>query len=170
MKPKIEECGLGIKKIIPNLHYDNRGFLGEFFRQDWNDIFPNFTPKQFLMSHSKPGIIRAWHRHLQNQIDLLFVRKGVLKICAYDGNKNSKSFGQLVQIISDYQNPELIMIPGYLWHGTKNISNEISETFYFINNLYDYQNPDEKRKEWDDPSIIDPKTKKPFDWNVVENQ
>ena len=168
MKPEIKEYDLGIKQIIPQLHFDDRGFLGEFFRQDWNDIIPNFTPKQFLISDSKPGIIRAWHRHLKNQIDLLFVRKGILKICFYDGDKNSKSFGHLVEIISNSQNPELIMIPGHLWHGTKNIGNETSETIYLINNLYDYDNPDEERKEWNDSSIIDPKTKKPFNWNMEE--
>ncbi len=168
MKPEIKEYDLGIKQIIPQLHFDDRGFLGEFFRQDWNDIIPNFTPKQFLISDSKPGIIRAWHRHLKNQIDLLFVRKGILKICIYDGDKNSKSFGHLVEIISNSQNPKLIMIPGHLWHGTKNIGNETSETIYLINNLYDYDNPDEERKEWNDSSIIDPKTKKPFNWNMEE--
>ncbi len=168
MQPKITEYDLGIKKIMPHLHHDDRGFLGEFFRQDWTDIIPDFTPKQFLISQSKPGIIRAWHRHLRNQNDLLFVRKGKLKICAYDGNKNSKTFGSLVEIISDSQNPELIFIPGHLWHGTKNIGTVESETIYLINNLYDYKDPDEERKDSNDDSIIDPKTKKPFDWNGEE--
>ena len=166
MKPQIQEYELGIKKITINLHHDDRGFLGELFRQDWNDIIPDFVPKQFLISQSKPGIIRAWHRHIKNQIDLLFVRKGSLKICAYDGDKNSKSYGKLVEIISDSQTPEMIMVPGHLWHGTKNISNETSETLYLINNLYDYNNPDEERLNWDSPSIINPKTKKPFNWNL----
>jgi|TARA_B100001540_G_scaffold305820_1_gene317219 dTDP-4-dehydrorhamnose 3,5-epimerase len=168
LKPKIQEYDLGIKKISINLHHDDRGFLGEIFRQDWNDIIPDFIPKQFLISQSKPGIIRAWHRHLKNQIDILFVRKGKLKICAYDGDKNSKSYGKLVQIICDSKNPEMIMVPGHLWHGTKNISDETSETIYLINNLYDYETPDEERKNFDDSSIIDPKTKKTFDWNKEE--
>ncbi len=168
LKPKIVEYDLGIKKIIPNLHHDERGFLGEFFRQDWDDIFPNFSPTQFLISQSKPGKIRAWHRHLKNQLDLLFVRKGVLKICAYDGDKNSETFSKLVNITSDSKTPELIFIPGHLWHGTKNVGTELSETIYLINNLYDYQNPDEERLDFNDPSIIDPKTQKPFDWNMED--
>ncbi len=166
MKPEIIEYDLGIKKIIPKLNFDDRGFLGEFFRQDWNDIFPNFTPKQFLISNSKPGVIRAWHKHLKNQFDLLFVRKGILKVCIYDGDKNSKSYGNLVEIICNSETPELVMVPGHLWHGTKNIGKEISETIYLINNLYDYDNPDEERKDWDDTFFIDPKTKKPFNWNM----
>jgi len=166
LKSKFEDLGLGIQKITPILHNDDRGFLGEIFREDWSDNLSGFIPKQLLISQSKPGVIRAWHRHLRNQTDLILVRKGILKICVYDGDKNSKSFGQLVEIISNSENVELIKIPGFLWHGTKNISNETSEIIYLINNLYDYKNPDEERREWNDPSIIDPKTQKTFDWNT----
>ena len=170
MQPKIEDYGLGIQKIIPALHEDNRGFLGEIFRQDWNDILPEFSPKQLLISQSKSGVIRAWHRHIRNQTDLILVRKGILKICIYDGDKDSTSFGQLVEITSNAENPELIKIPGYLWHGTKNIGKKESEVIYLINNLYDYQNPDEERLDWNDPSIVNPKTQKPFDWNTEKEQ
>jgi len=165
MKPEVTDYDLDVKKITPHLHNDDRGFLGELFREDWYEIFPNFIPKQFLISQSKPGIIRAWHRHLRNQIDLLFVRKGILKVCIFDGDKTSKSFGKLVEITLNSKKPEGVMIPGHLWHGTKNIGTETSETIYFINNLYDYNNPDEERKDFDDPSIIDPISKKPFNWN-----
>ena len=166
MKPKIENCGLNIQRITPILHKDTRGFLGEIFRHDWDKFLGNFIPKQVLISQSNPGIIRAWHRHIRNQTDLIFVRKGILKICAYDGERNSKSFGQLVEMISNSEKPEIIKIPGNLWHGTKNIGNESSEIIYLINNLYDYENPDEERLDWNDPSIVDPKTQKPFDWNL----
>ena len=33
----------------------------------------------------------------------------------------------------------------------------------------DYENPDEERKEWNDSFIIDPNTKKPFDWDTVKS-
>lgn len=169
MQPKIENLGLGVQKITPFLHHDERGFLGEIFRQDWGTYLSEFIPKQLLISQSKPGTIRAWHRHHKNQIDFLFVRKGILKICAYDGDDTSNTFGQLVELIISADSPEIVKIPGHLWHGTKNIGNETSETIYFINNLYDYENPDEERKEWNDSFIIDPNTKKPFNWNKVKS-
>jgi len=40
-----------------------------------------------------------------------------------------------------------------------------SLTLYFVTQLYDPANPDEERRSWNDPSIIDPKTSKSFDWN-----
>jgi len=169
LQPKIENLGLGVQKITPFLHHDERGFLGEIFRQDWGTYLSEFIPKQLLISQSKPGTILACHRHHKNQIDFLFVRKGILKICAYDGDDTSNTFGQLVELIISADSPEIVKIPGHLWHGTKNIGNETSETIYFINNLYDYENPDEERKEWNDSFIIDPNTKKPFNWNKVKS-
>ncbi|MBT9139321.1 MAG: hypothetical protein DDT31_01905 [Syntrophomonadaceae bacterium] len=35
----------------------------------------------------------------------------------------------------------------------------------FTTRLYDYQNPDEERRPWDDQTIIGPRTDEPFDWN-----
>ena len=169
MQPKIEDLGLGVQKITPLLHHDERGFLGEIFRQDWNTHSSEFSPKQLLISQSEPGIIRAWHRHRKNQIDFLFVRKGILRICAYDGDESSNTFGKLVDVTISGDSPGIIKIPGHLWHGTKNIGDETSETIYFINNLYDYENPDEERKEWNDSFVIDPNTKKPFDWDTVKS-
>jgi dTDP-4-dehydrorhamnose 3,5-epimerase len=46
-------------------------------------------------------------------------------------------------------------------------------TVYFVTRLYDYKNPDEERKPWNDPKIIpveingnknDPRVNKPWDW------
>ena len=62
---------------------------------------------------------------------------------------------------------QIIKVPGNFWHGTKTIGNEPSLTVYFINNMYNYEDPDEERISWNDPSIIDPRTKQPYDWNSV---
>ena len=62
---------------------------------------------------------------------------------------------------------QIIKVPGHYWHGTKTIGSDQSFTVYFINNLYDYENPDEQRIPWNDSSIIDPRTKQAYDWNSV---
>ena len=67
----------------------------------------------------------------------------------------------------------LIRIPGFYWHGTRTISDEPSLTVYFVNRLYDYKNPDEERRPWNDPKIVpveinggknDPRIGIPYDW------
>jgi dTDP-4-dehydrorhamnose 3,5-epimerase len=42
----------------------------------------------------------------------------------------------------------------------------VSVVVYFVNKLYDYNKPDEERRPWNDPNIIDRQTGIAFDWNM----
>jgi dTDP-4-dehydrorhamnose 3,5-epimerase len=167
MTLEIKEYDLGVKVLTPKVNNDERGFVSEIFRSDWHEFFGNDIPKQINISTSYPGVIRAWHRHLENQVDFFTVLKGTMKICVYDNNKESQTFGRLVEIIASENELQIIKVPGNFWHGTKTLGTEQSNTIYFINNLYNYENPDEQRMPWDDPSVIDPRTKRSYDWNSV---
>jgi dTDP-4-dehydrorhamnose 3,5-epimerase len=156
---------IGVKiyelKKIP----DERGLFTELFREDWKEFTDNDQIVQVNFSISFPGMIRAWHRHTRGQIDYLVVFKGSLKICLYDDEEGSKTRGQLDEIIASEERLQVVRVPGHYWHGTKAISSEPSTLVYFTTKLYDYKNPDEQRRPWNDPTIKDPKTGKPFDWN-----
>lgn len=165
MTLEIQDYDLGVKTLKPKINSDDRGFVTEVFRTDWAEFFDGIIPKQINLSDSKPGTIRAWHKHTRNQTDYFLVKKGKVKICIYDGEKESKTFGKLVEIVVSGDEFKIVKVPGHFWHGTKTLSDIPSETIYFLTNLYDYENPDEERLDWNDPSIIDPKTQKPYDWN-----
>jgi len=139
---------------------DERGFFMESLRQDWKDLLGDEWIAQANLSYSYPGIIRAWHRHLRGQVDYFLVLKGATRICAYDEKKK-----QLDEIVASEHKFQIVRIPGHYWHGTKTVSNEPSLTLYFTTQLYDYKNPDEERRPWNDPKIIDPKTGEPYDWD-----
>lgn len=149
----------GVKVYELKKFPDERGFFAEVFRQDWKDLLGDEWVVQANLSYTYPGIIRAWHRHLKGQVDYFIVLKGAMKICAYD--EKSK---QLDEIVASEHKLQVVRIPGHYWHGTKTVSNEPSLTLYFVTRLYNYNNPDEERRPWNDPSIIDPKTKQPYDW------
>jgi len=138
---------------------DERGFFAEIFRQDWKDLLGDEWVVQSNLSYSYPGVVRAWHRHLKGQVDYFVVIKGALRICAYDEKTK-----QLDEIVSSEHKLQVVRIPGHYWHGIKTVSSEPSLTLYFVTRLYNYKNPDEERRPWNDPSIIDPKTKQPYDW------
>ncbi len=151
-------------KVLP----DERGFFSEALREDWKELLEGEWIVQANISYSYPGIVRAWHRHERGQIDYFLVLKGAMKICAYD-----EETGKMVEIIASEDKLNIVRIPGKYWHGTKTISNEPSLTVYFVNRLYDYKNPDELRRPWNDPSIVpkeingrtdDPRVGKPWDW------
>ena len=101
------------------------------------------------------------------QVDYVCVVKGILKVCAYDDKEGSKTKGQLDEIILNSEQIQIIRIPGFYWHGTKCIGDEPSMVLYFVTKLYNYKNPDEERRPWDDPSIINPRTGEQYDWNRI---
>lgn len=154
----------GVRVYTLRLFPDERGFFSEAVRKDWSELLEEDEMAQVNVSYSYPGVIRAWHRHLRGQVDYFLVLQGAMKICAYD-DRDGPTKGKLVEIVSSSHNLQVVRIPGIYWHGTKNISSEPSLTVYFVTRLYDYQNPDEERRPWNDPIIIDPRTAEPFDWN-----
>ncbi len=151
-------------KILP----DERGFFAEAFRQDWKEFFEDEQITQANLSYSYPNVVRAWHKHTRGQIDHFLVLKGAMKICAYD-----ETTGKMAEIIASGEKPTIVRIPGKYLHGTKTVSNMPSLTVYFVNRLYDYQNPDEYRRPWNDQSIVpteingkknDLRVGQPWDW------
>ena len=146
---------------------DERGFFTEIMRMDWSDLFQEEIV-QANMSISYPGIVRAWHKHDRGQIDNFLVIRGGLKICAYEDES-----GELDEVVSTGDNPQIVRMPGHYWHGFKVLGNEPAWLVYFVNRLYDYKNPDEVRREWNDPSIVprlingskdNPCCGRPWDW------
>lgn len=157
----------GVRTYELNLLPDERGFFAEALRQDWRDFIDEWIA-QANLSYSYPGMVRAWHRHLRGQVDYFLVIKGAMKICAYDEETK-----RLAEVIAGGEKPMLVRIPGLYYHGTKTISSEPSLTVYFATRLYDYKNPDEERRPWNDPKIIpseingngkDPRVNQSWDW------
>jgi dTDP-4-dehydrorhamnose 3,5-epimerase len=157
----------GVKVYDVKKNTDERGFFSVVLRLDWGSFVEGDNIVQVNLSVSYPGIIRAWHRHSRGQVDYICVVKGALKVCAYDDREGSETKGQLDEIILNSEKPQIVRIPGFYWHGTKCIGDEPSMVLYFVTKLYDYNNPDEERRPWNDISILDPRTGEPYDWNGI---
>lgn len=161
--------GIEIKSL--KRRHDERGFFIEFMRKSWKELLGEDEVVQTNFSMSYPGVVRAWHRHLRGQIDYFLVLKGAIKICAYN-----ERLGELTEIVSTGHDFQIVRIPGIYWHGFKVISKEPAWLLYFVNKLYDYENPDEERRKWNDPLIIpksingrteDPRILKSWDWLAI---
>ena len=155
----------GIQVIDIKKNPDERGFFAEVIRKDSFDLLNEKWILQANLSLSYPGIVRAWHRHARGQIDYFVVLQGAMKIVAYDENEKSKTYGRIVEVVASEERLQMVKVPGHYWHGTKTLGDRPSLTMYFVNNLYDHISPDEEKRPWNDSSIIDPKTKVPYDWN-----
>jgi dTDP-4-dehydrorhamnose 3,5-epimerase len=159
--------GIRIKQI--SRFPDERGFFTEVMRKDWKDLFGDDTVAQANLSFTYPDVIRAWHRHLKGQTDYFLVLKGAIKICAFDDKT-----AEINEVVSSALNLQMVRMPGHYWHGFKALGDESSVLLYFTTNLYDYFNPDEDRRPWNDPTLIpkvvngkknDVRVGKPWDWN-----
>ena len=133
--------GIVVKAIKRNV--DERGSFSEIMRLDWKELIGKDEIVQTNFAITYPGIVRAWHRHEKGQIDYFVVLRGALKICAFDEETN-----ELDEIISTGENLQVVRIPGHYWHGYKVVGDELSIIVYFVNKLYDYNNPDEIRRPW----------------------
>lgn len=149
----------GVKVLDLKKNVDERGFFCEILREDWTDLTEGDKIVQLSLSVSYPGVVRAWHRHSRGQIDYIIVIKGIVKVCAFD-----EKTSQLDEIVLKGDKLQVLRIDGKYWHGTKNMGNEPSLTLYATTQLYDYQNPDEERLPPNTEKIIDPRTRKPYEW------
>jgi len=161
-----------VKLVDVALLPDERGFFAEIMRRDWSAIFEDEIV-QANLSFSYPGIVRAWHRHVRGQVDYFLVVQGAAKICAYDDEEGSPTRGHLVEVVLSSRRPQILRVPGKYWHGFKVVGDGPVLLLYFVNKLYDYKNPDEERRPWNDPTIVpvaingrrdDPRCGKPWDW------
>lgn len=132
---------------------DERGYLTELMRTDWDDVYPGFTMSYVSLSY--PGVIRAWHRHPRTkQRDTFAVLQGMAKVVVYDpeGDEVNEHF-----IGED--NPVLLSFDGANWHGFKAIGDKPCLLINFPDQLYDYKNPDEERLPYNSKQV-------PYDWAI----
>jgi len=161
----------GIKIKPLERRFDERGSFTELMRENWKDILEEDGFVQANLSISYPGIIRAWHRHLGGQVDYFVCLNSAIKICVY--NDKTKELNEIISVGDD---PKIVRVPGQYWHGFKVVGDKPAWLLYFVNRLYDYTNPDEERRPWNDQTIIpssingkkdDPRVGKQWDWLAV---
>ena len=138
-------------RLIP----DDRGYLMEVLRDD-DELFKRFG--QCYISATYPGIVKAWHAH-QRQTDNFCCVHGNVKVGLYDGRENSPTFGEIQAVVVGELNRTLVQIPPGVWHGWVCLGHDLALVLNVPTEHYDYENPDELRRPWNDPSI-------PFEWHV----
>lgn len=151
--------GVETRELLVNV--DERGHLVEMFREDWPEFDPD--PSMSYFSISYPGIIRAWHRHLEGQVDYFVCLEGKIKVGIYDDRDDSPTQNELNTFVIGEGNQQVIRIPGACWHGFKVVGDERAILVNFPTKLYDYEDPDEERLPWDTEKI-------PLDWEAEPHE
>lgn len=128
------------------------GDFSEVFRLSNNgevEQFPGFKIAQANRSKLNGRSVKAWHAHF-NQDEIWYVAPSHhLLIGLWDIRKNSKTADKKMRVVLGGGKSQLLLIPRGVAHGGLNLLYKPCEIMYFVNQVFDRNNPDEKRMNWD---------------------
>lgn len=134
---------------------DERGMLMEILRSD-DKMFKKFG--QVYMTTAYPGVVKAWHYH-KKQTDNFCCVKGMAKVVLYDARKNSKTYGEINEFIIGERNQVVVLIPPFVYHGFKCVSENEMIIINCSTEPYDRKKPDEYRVPIDCEDV-------PYNWDI----
>jgi dTDP-4-dehydrorhamnose 3,5-epimerase len=143
----------GVKSRTLRVVPDDRGWLMEILRADDPDLFARFG--QVYVSATYPEVVKAWHYH-KRQIDNFACVTGMVKLVLIDTRPGSLTEGAVNEFWLGAQNPTLVQVPNLVYHGWKNIGQDVALVVNVPTEPYLYRDPDEYR--------VDPHGTLPYDW------
>ena len=132
-------------KVVP----DERGLLMEMFRSDDPD-FQKFGQVYVTMVY--PGVVKAWHYH-KIQTDHFVCVGGMAKVVLHDTREGSATKGETNEFVIGWQRQRMVIIPPGVYHGFTPVGAEPAFIVNVPTELYNYEEPDEHRRPFDDPRI-----------------
>ena len=125
--------------IEPTVHFDNRGYFEETFRQDLFEEAVGYKVNfiQDNESKSTKGVLRGLHYQLPpyTQAKLVRVTEGRVLDVAVDIRKSSVTFGQHVSVELTAQNKHQLFVPHGFAHGFIVLSESATFT-YKVDNYF----------------------------------
>ncbi len=97
--------GVQVRKL--RLIPDERGFLMELMRSDWEE-FEAFG--QVYITAVYAGVVKGWHYH-KIQTDHFSCVQGMAKVVLYDGREDSPTHGEVNEFFMGRLNPIMLKIP-----------------------------------------------------------
>jgi dTDP-4-dehydrorhamnose 3,5-epimerase len=143
--------GVKIKQLKPVP--DERGRVMELLRHD-DKMFIKFG--QVYMTTVYQGVVKGWHYH-KKQYDSFACVKGMIKLVLYDSREKSPTKGEVNEFFIGDNNPVLVQIPNFVYHGFKGVADGESIIINTPSESYNRKKPDEYR--------LDPHSGEiPYDW------
>jgi len=99
---------------------DDRGTIMKM-QEVTDDEFAGFG--EIYFSTVYPGVVKGWHLH-KNTVLNYTVISGMIKLVLYDNRENSKTKGEIMEIVMGEENYCLVQIPPNVWNGFKGVGNK----------------------------------------------
>ena len=110
----------GVKLFPLKQIKDDRGMVMHMLRSD-DPWFENMG--EIYFSTVKPGVVKAWKRHLK-MTQFYAVPVGLIKLVIYDDREGSCTKGVIQEIRSGVDHYGLIRIPPLVWYGFSGCASE----------------------------------------------
>lgn len=147
-KPTID----GVKVITIKNFVGENGDFSELLRMTENGesaAIPGFRVRQINRSKQYDRAVKAWHIH-KNQDELWYVPPDEhLLLGLWDIREGSKTKGVTQKIPLGGGHSIAVYIPRGVAHGAVNFSGHKANVYYFVNNQFNPEDPDEHRLPWD---------------------
>ena len=143
-------AGVEFRPTRPVPHED--GHVTEVARASWPEIAAPIV--QVHVTTTFAGRVRAWGLHPRGT-DRLFVVSGLVKLVVFDGRKDSPTVGRWSEFVVSEKNPGLLIVPPNLYHGWKNLGNDLAVIINMPDRMYDYEQPDALDLPWDSQAARD---------------
>lgn len=129
----------GVQLIVPEVHYDERGFFKEFAhgRRDSEAFLGSLRFVQTNVSQSRGGVLRGLHfQRRRPQGKLITALQGVILDVVADVRPESPTFGRyMTHVLSAENHHQLWVPPGYA-HGFYVLSDQ-AQVLYQCTEYYD---------------------------------
>jgi len=130
-------------------------------RSNYSENVYKLDDLQINYSILHPGVIKAWHRH-ENQDDYFCVVHGMAQVGVYDEVAAAAGADGAQKFFIGEHNPGVIHIEAGEWHGLTAVGTKPVGLLYLVTNIYNPHLPDEERAPHD--SFVG------HDWWLPENQ
>ena len=118
------------------------GWMTELFRKDWGGV--QIVPQQINWVELSPNGVTDWHRHAI-QTDHLIGVGGVIKLALWDERAASPTRQATDVIRMGALRPVMVIVPPGVWHALRNESGQPAGYINVIDQLYNYEQPDNWR-------------------------
>jgi dTDP-4-dehydrorhamnose 3,5-epimerase len=148
-KPVIE----GVKIIEIKNFVGEDGDFSELMRVHEggeSEQFPGFYIRQMSRSKVLPKAIKAWHIHFAQEDIWHILPEDRLLVGLWDVRKYSSTNGLTMRLALGGGKGHLVYIPRGVAHGGANHGHKPATILYFVNSLFNIDNPDEIRLPWNE--------------------
>jgi len=142
----------GVKIVEVKKFFGEDGTFEELTRVNEHgnlEAFPDFKVRQINRSKILSGSVKAWHIHFKQEDVWYIPAEDHMILGLWDLRNDSDTKDVKMRVIMGGGSAKLVLVPQGVAHGVVNVARKPGTIIYFVNEQFNFSDPDEKRLKWD---------------------